>query len=351
MKKILLSLCTAALVFSALSGCTQSPQTPRSASPSPTAPSDSSSPAPEPSETGSPMLFKAGTWLATGGEMEEFYFFDADGASGRTAGLEDGIGVGFTYEQEDGKAVFHMGAADVSLPCTVVVDDEEHITLDWEFQFSQSLTYYSPLGSEAFCFYTNEELCQMALRRYEAENGLSDSGLTVGVASSEDGMVVLQVYQNLGDHNSTAAWYQVDRLTAKGTDMNTGESVELANSPVELRIGFAPEDAQPDGTLTYLAVVPSEYQTKVMLTAQITLKEFKIVSLEPVEDGGKSSRFRVSAELYSLESLTPDTPLIVGLELPETLLIAFIGTQYDLTLFVSWRAVFPPSTMLFVPAF
>ena len=45
--------------------------------------------------------------------------------------------------------------------------------------------------------------------------------------TNDDGSVSIQVYENLGDHNSTAAWYTVDRMTATGTD-SSGNDVDLA---------------------------------------------------------------------------------------------------------------------------
>ncbi len=318
MRKLLATLCAFALMLSALAGCQTAAQIQGTETASP-----AGSPAPTPSAPApaEPQpQFKAGTWLATGGEVEEFFFFDADGASGRAVSLEDGMGYGFTYEQGDGKTIFHMAGAEIPLPCEVVTTDEEHLTLEWEAQYAQTLTYYSPLGSDGFCFYTNEELCRMALREYEAKNGLTDSGLRVGAESGEDGTVTLQIYESLSDHNSTAAWYQVDRCTAKGTDVVTGDTVELANSPVELRIELASEELleQADAYDEYIAH-DSEYQSKVALTAQIDLREFKIVSLEGVDEEGQDFRFRISEELYSPGTLAPGKPLVIGLELPETI--------------------------------
>jgi len=320
LKKFFLLLCAFALMVFTVAGYRQAAQKPGAEGPS-SAPSPSpAQSALEQSENPSFAGFKAGTWLASGGDTGQFYFFDDDGASGRTVSLENGTGCGFTYEQGEGKIIFHMGAADHDSPCSVIVTDEEHITLEWEAQSAQILTYYSPLGSDEFCFYTNEELRRMALKDYETKNGLTDSGLTVGVESGEDGIVTLQIYQNLSDHNSTAAWYQVDRCTAGGTNRMTGDVIELANSPVELRIDFAPDELleQPDAYDEYIAH-DSEYQTKVVLTAQINLRNFQIVSLEPVEEDGQEFQFRISEKLYSPGTLVPEKPLVVGLELPEVI--------------------------------
>ena len=37
----------------------------------------------------------------------------------------------------------------------------------------------------------------------------------------------VQLYDNLGDHNSTSAWYVLDRFTAKGTDLLSGTEIDL----------------------------------------------------------------------------------------------------------------------------
>ena len=53
------------------------------------------------------------------------------------------------------------------------------------------------------------------MRFYQENNSAQDNqNLTSAAQTNEDGSVSIQVYENLGDHNSTAAWYTVDRLTA-----------------------------------------------------------------------------------------------------------------------------------------
>lgn len=185
----------------------------------------------EPFPTGD-TVFQAGTWLGTAEDgTQQYYFFADDGASGQTASLESGMGLGFAYEYADGKAVFHMGGADDQSPCTVeVVNDSEHLTLQWEGRGAENLEYISSLGAEEFTFYSNDELCEMAITFYAEASGSSREDLTAGAAAEDDAMVTVQVYENLGDHNSTAAWYSVNRFTGQGTDVNTGEAVNLASA-------------------------------------------------------------------------------------------------------------------------
>ena len=177
---------------------------------------DSSAPTPAEGEIG----FDPGTWLSDAGQ---YYFFDTDGASGRTASLEDGTGVGFSYTLEGTQATFHMGAADNSSVCTVTLDGDA-ATLEWEDGTTEHLTYVSDQGSDSFQFYSNQELADMALTYYKDTNHAQENeNLTSAAQTNDDGSVTIQVYENLGDHNSTAAWYTVDRLTGAGTDADGAE--------------------------------------------------------------------------------------------------------------------------------
>ena len=182
---------------------------------------------PEGGETSAPagdaVSFTPGTWLSDAGR---YYFFDENGADGRTASLEDGTGVGFSYTLDGARANFSMGAADNSSPCTVSREGDA-ITLDWEDGTAEHLTYVSSQGSDSFRFYSNRELADLGLAYYKANSGGQDGGeLTAAAQTNDDGSVTIQVYENLGDHNSTAAWYTVDRTTAAGTDAD-GHKVEL----------------------------------------------------------------------------------------------------------------------------
>ena len=195
-----------------------------------TAPRRRGPPSPQDRKAGRPRRPRAtrypsppGTWLSDTGQ---YYFFDENGADGRTASLEDGTGVGFSYTLDGARANFSMGAADNSSPCTVSREGDT-ITLDWEDGTAEHLTYVSSQGSDSFRFYSNRELAELGLAYYKANSGGQDGGeLTAAAQTNDDGSVTIQVYENLGDHNSTAAWYTVDRTTAAGTDAD-GHEVEL----------------------------------------------------------------------------------------------------------------------------
>ena len=181
-------------------------------------------------ETAATPVFQAGTWLAKSGETGTYYFFDSDGKSGRTAFQETGTGVWFTYTVQDGRGTFSMGSADDISICTVEQTASESITLKWEDGREEVLTYVSEEGSNEFQFYSNDTLCTLAMGHYSRVSGNGIKRLSAAAVTNEDGSVTVQVYENLEDHNSTAAWYTVDRRTGKGTDANTGEVVDLSTS-------------------------------------------------------------------------------------------------------------------------
>lgn len=181
------------------------------------------SPAATPAPSDESSLFTPGTWLSDKGQ---YYFFDEDGTSGRTESLKDGTGVAFEYSVSGGEADFSIGGAGSSSKCTVS-RDEDSITLEWADGVKEQLSFVSELGSDEFKFYTNDELASMALSYYKSNSGEPSDGLLSAAEANADGSVTVQVYRSLGDHNSTAEWYTLDRITASGTD-SAGNPVELA---------------------------------------------------------------------------------------------------------------------------
>lgn len=218
------ALCLALSFTMLLAACTPKDTSPTTPTEDPSAQGSATSSESTTSIPDGEIAFTPGTWLSDAGQ---YYFFDEDGASGRTASLEDGTGVGFTYTLDGTQAAFSMGAVDNTSVCTVTMGSDA-ATLEWEDGTVEHLTYVSDQGSDDFQFYSNQELADLAVAYYKAHNsGQEDSSLTAAAQTNDDGSVSIQVYENLGDHNSTAAWYTVDRLTGAGTD-GSGVEVNLA---------------------------------------------------------------------------------------------------------------------------
>ncbi len=80
-------------------------------------------------------------------------------------------------------------------------------------------------------------------------------------------------------------------------------------------IDYAAEDllTQPDAFYEFIAD-ESEQQAKVVFSTNALVRNFKVLSMnmEDVSDEGEMS-FSISEELYSLEKLTAEKPLVVGM--------------------------------------
>lgn len=236
------SLALTALLLTGCQGQEQAAGTSSSPSPEQSTPvswEQSESPSPEQTETPSPespeggteSIFTPGTWLATAEDGSgQYYFFNPDGTTGSTASLDNGTGVSFAYECEDGYAVFHMAAVDNNTPCTVEVTDSEHIILRWDTGGTTDLAYVSALGTGQFTFYSDSELFDLALAYYQQTTGSELGHPAISFTNNEDGTVTIHLFENLSDHIATAAWYTVNRFTARGVNDISGEPVDLSSA-------------------------------------------------------------------------------------------------------------------------
>lgn len=175
--------------------------------------------------------FQTGTWygFSQADNKEQYYFFTDDG--GQVFGVESHTGLPFSYDYENGRAVFHMGSADDNTPCTVeVAGNGSAMTLKWDNGTTETLTYVSSKGVDDYIYMFNDDIEKLAIAYYKQDSGSQSQNLTAGVQGKGDGTVDIQVYENQGDHNSTAAWYTVDRATGKGTDKNSGKAVDLTSA-------------------------------------------------------------------------------------------------------------------------
>lgn len=73
--------------------------------------------------------------------------------------------------------------------------------------------------------YSDDELGKMALDYYEKNYNYRPD--FADVTPDEGNMVVIQLFDDMGDHTATSAWYKVDRTTAVGTDMLCDMAVDL----------------------------------------------------------------------------------------------------------------------------
>ncbi len=85
-------------------------------------------------------------------------------------------------------------------------------------------SYISSNSNEMFLDMPVYEWEQLALDFYEQETGYRPS--SVGSELNEEGDLMIQLYDNLGDHNSTSDYYVVNGTTGIATNME-GKEIDL----------------------------------------------------------------------------------------------------------------------------
>ena len=124
----------------------------------------------------------------------------------------------------DGSTTFHMGAADNSINSEAVNNPDGTMSIEWSDGRTELFTPVNA-NAEEFTFYTNQELQYIALAYYGAQTGYYPPHS--GVQSNDDGTASIQLYDIMEDHNSTSAWYTIDRVTLTGTDDISGDTVDM----------------------------------------------------------------------------------------------------------------------------
>lgn len=182
-------------------------------------------------ESQTEYLFLPGVWRG-----EDSYFFFHEDGSGQLLNFEYGIGVGFQMEPFAGDSLtFHMGAADDNTVFGVSDVTGESVTLTTDDGTTDTLVYVVGSDPETFTFYSNEEARTLALSFYQAQTGYAPQ--YAGVQNNADGTLTIQLYDEVDGHNSTSAWYTVDRVTLVGTDDMTGDTVDLKTAADSVAVG------------------------------------------------------------------------------------------------------------------
>ncbi|MBR1530072.1 MAG: hypothetical protein IJ642_12355 [Oscillospiraceae bacterium] len=174
------------------------------------------------------QMFEPGIWWSTSSDGDRYFCFYTGSDSGSFRDQENGINMDFNYEAEnENTIIFHIGSMDSSTQVQATFPDSNTAVLTWENGTSETLAYQGLGNFDTFRFYSNLELCEMALDYYEARNDYRPADAVAEV--QPDRTIMIQLYDNLGDHNSTSAWYTVDRFTAKGTDI-IGNAIDLTET-------------------------------------------------------------------------------------------------------------------------
>lgn len=180
-------------------------------------------PASEPAVTA--QKFEPGIWWSTGSGGDRYFCFYDGNTDGSLEDQESGLNMGFHYDIENETTLtFHIGDAPSGERVSVSFTDGSTVVLTWENGISETLKYQGLGNFDTFRFYSNLELCEMALDYYEEKSGYRPGDAAAMV--QPDGKIAVQLYDDMGDHTATSAWYTVDRFTAQGQDM-MGNDISL----------------------------------------------------------------------------------------------------------------------------
>jgi hypothetical protein len=179
--------------------------------------------------------FRLGVWLVKGEEGSEYYdetyYCFREGGNGSFLTQSAGIGLGFNYEAVDGsktKYRFEAGAVgEYSYMEIVDADiDENHFKAKRDgFDGVQDWTYLCP--TDEFSFYSNYSIGLMAeklygMGQYSVSDPIVETGFELGMIS-----VVIRDPSVEDYTQSILKWYNFDRYTGKGHDVNSGDPVDL----------------------------------------------------------------------------------------------------------------------------
>ena len=90
---------------------------------------------------------------------------------------------------------------------------------------SQTSKSQSSASQKSSSGYTNAELCKMAQDYYERHYNFRPP--IAEVDSTEGDNVTIHLYEQVGNHTATSAWYVINRKTGKGHDDIFGDAIDL----------------------------------------------------------------------------------------------------------------------------
>lgn len=170
----------------------------------------------EPSET--LKRFETGTWLLYQDDIPLGYGFayEANEAVGLVYTYDTGLSYEFTYVIGENKVDFTCGGKSATFDITG--GDPAYIEFRTPEGEEFSATYLNDSMPDEILgnFYSNPQLCEIALDYYEKEHGYRPT--SCAATTNADGTVKLHLYDNMETHIATLARYTVDRTSCAGTE-------------------------------------------------------------------------------------------------------------------------------------
>lgn len=166
--------------------------------------------------------FAPGIWWSHSEDGDSYYEFNTDG-TGTQVWQSNGSSKEFTYRMDGGKFYKNFGTDPEMLASAEERGDGVLLTYT-VYGSTEELVYMGNISFDEFLFYSNDTLGALAKEYYKQHN---DTGYVPEFCdvfqSDTDTDIVIHLYDMVDGHNSTAAWYYIDRFTGKGTDIMENE--------------------------------------------------------------------------------------------------------------------------------
>ncbi len=184
-------------------------------------PAESEKPADKQEEAG----VRTGVWASYEGDSLTRYFVFDNEMHGHDFDSTSGKSMDFRYEIDGDTIIFYMGEDENVVSAIFQKSDAEHMEVTWDYGSVETMEWVREYD-ENLTIYSSEDLCDLALDYYVRTNGSEPADYAY--EDMDNTTVAVQLFDNVDGHNSTAAYYIIDRFTAEGTNQNSGEKINFA---------------------------------------------------------------------------------------------------------------------------
>lgn len=175
-------------------------------------------------------LLPRGVWAVDSDERRTGYYLSTGGDTGYYLDGEYGMSTVFELVDTDGrKPRLHKGSDEEENEyAELVIPDNNKRRLTWESDGrTEVLSLIIGADPDAFDFYSASDLLNAAYTYYENEHGGAHPEF-FSTMVNVDGTVDIELYDKAGNKKTSAAFYQIDSMTGRGKELNSGEAVDFS---------------------------------------------------------------------------------------------------------------------------
>ena len=156
---------------------------------------------------------------------------------------QNGAGSAFTCELTATDGVFRFGETAQESRVTISWTTDTSAVVTWADGKSEVFNFLRDNGAQELQFYSNEQLCTLALDHYEQTQHTRPA--MAAALINVDETIAIQLYDVDGDQINTYDWYTVDRYTGTGYN-GMNQKISLAGAPAaETQPGETAAETEP----------------------------------------------------------------------------------------------------------